>query len=115
MKQPLEVALTYEVEVELPDEFGSGEAVTHLRTRTDLGPFPLVLDTVERPTKVHFQTVVIRPTVEPRPDEFRCDSCRREFSNDEKNVNDSGDELCDNCRCKEQFKNTFQDPTPGEP
>lgn len=98
MNQILELTRTYEIEVELPDELDVAKAVADLRARLDTEPVTLMHGTVERPTRVLFQSVAIRPPFKPRPDEFSCDSCLREFSNDEKYVDGEGDELCSNCK-----------------
>lgn len=102
MNQILEVACAFEVEVELPDDLDAAEALGDLGARLDTGSLALMHGTVERPTRVLFQSVAIRPPFKARPDEFRCDSCLREFSNDEKYVNDEGDELCSSCKEEEE-------------
>jgi len=97
MKKILEVTMVSQVEVELPDELGAAD----LHLRPDTKQLTLMHSTVELPFKVVFQTVAISPPLKPRPDEFRCDSCGRECSNDEKYINDDGDELCKDCKQEE--------------
>jgi hypothetical protein len=97
MKQLLEVTLAFEVEVDLPDEMDALEAARDLRARLDTKSLTLMHGSVERPTRIVLQTEAIRPPFSPKPDEFRCDSCRREFSNDDKCIANDGDECCSAC------------------
>jgi|HubBroStandDraft_6_1064221.scaffolds.fasta_scaffold870991_1 hypothetical protein len=97
MKQLLEVTLAFEVEVELPGELDASRAPADLRTRLDTRSLTLMQGSEERPTRIVFQTETIRPPFRARPDEFRCDSCRGEFSNDDKCITSDGDELCGDC------------------
>ncbi len=97
MKQNLEVTLAFEVEVDLPDVSDTLEAVRALHTRLDTEPLLLLYRGEECPTKIIFQTKVISQQLEPRPDEFRCDSCRRELSNDDKYIDEDGNEFCSSC------------------
>jgi hypothetical protein len=103
MKQLLEVAFVFEVEVELPDELEAAEAVASLHARLHTESFSLMHGAVDRPARVLGRAAAVRPPFKHRPDEFRCDSCLREFSNDEKTINDGGDELCNNCKDREHF------------
>ena len=97
MKRTLEVVLAFEVEVDLRDGSDSLEDVRDLHTRLDTEPLVLTHHGEERPTRIIFQTEVISPPFEPKPDEFRCDSCRREFSNDDKCIDEGGSEFCSSC------------------
>jgi hypothetical protein len=97
MKRILEVTLAFEVEVDLPDGVGSAEAVRALRTRLDTGSLVLMHGGAECPTKIIFHTEVVSPPFEPNPDEFRCDSCRRDISNDDKCIDEGGSEFCSSC------------------
>ncbi len=97
MKQRLEVTFAFEVQVELPNDLDATKSVAELRAGLGTKPLALTLGAVEIPTQILFQRVVITPPYAPRPDEFRCDNCRRECSNDEKSITDEGDELCENC------------------
>jgi hypothetical protein len=103
MKQLLEVIIAFEVEVELPDEMGAAEAAAGLHARLHSDSLSLTHGTVERQSRVLSQAAAIRPPFKRRPDEFRCDSCLREFSNDEKTISDDGDELCNSCKDREQL------------
>lgn len=97
MKQLLEVTLAFDVEVEMADDVDPAREAANWHAR--LGPPSLALmrGGAEQPARILFQTEAIRVPHAIRPDEFRCDSCRREFSNDEKSINDDGDELCSDC------------------
>jgi hypothetical protein len=97
MRQLLEVTLAFEVEVELPGELDASETTGKLRTRLDTKSLTLMHGGEERPTRIVFQSETIRPPFRPKPDEFRCDSCRGEFSNDDKHITDDGDEFCGGC------------------
>jgi len=97
MQRVLEVTLAFEVEVDMPDESDSSEAVRAMRTRLETKSPVLMHHGEECPTKITFQTEVVSPPFEPKPDEFRCDSCRREFSTDDKYIDDDGNEFCSSC------------------
>jgi hypothetical protein len=97
MKQLLEVTLAFEVEVEIADDADPVSDAADWNARLGSTSLTLTHGGAERPTRVLFQTERVGVPRGPRPDEFRCDLCRREFSNDEKDITDDGDELCSDC------------------
>ena len=98
MKQLLEVTLAFQVEVEIADDAAPVKEAAGLSARLGSAPLTLVHGGAERPSKILFQAEAIRVPHEPRPDEFKCDACQREFSNDDKCITDDGDEVCSDCR-----------------
>lgn len=98
MKQILEVTFAFEIEAELSDGQVFDRSLSDLRV---WGNIPALLTLTQKttkcPSKILFQSVSISLPYQPPPDEFRCDHCRRTFSNDQKNINEEGDELCNGC------------------
>jgi len=101
MKQILEVTLVFEVEVEIADGVDPAREMADWRARIGSTPLKLTHGGVEQPARILFQTETVSVPRGPRPDEFRCDCCRREFSNDEKDITDDGDELCGDCSVRQ--------------
>jgi hypothetical protein len=97
MKQLLDVTLTFEVGVDLPDEMDLAHGVKDLRTQLHTASLSLTRGNMVCPAEIVFRSEAVSMPFTPKPDEFRCDSCRREFSNDEKCIDNDGGEFCGRC------------------